>query len=246
MSDSVVVQPEGAQLSQVMRVVDAFVSPTKTFTDILRSTSCWLPIVMIVVLSLGYAFTVQKVVGFESVAEQQLAKTPAIAEQMQQMPAADREHAMRQRVVGTRFVSYIFFVFILVILLIEALVLWASFNFGLGAKTKFSQVFAVILFAGLPRVFVTLLAIGLLFAGVGVDSFDMQNPVGTNLGYYLTSPGLKAAGSFFDVFGLWSLALLIFGMAIISRKSKGQSAAIILGWWLLLMLGSAGVAAAFG
>ena len=30
-------------LSQVERVVDTFVAPSKTFADILRSTSWWLP-----------------------------------------------------------------------------------------------------------------------------------------------------------------------------------------------------------
>ena len=35
-------------LSQVERVVDTFVAPSKTFTDILRSTSWWLPFLLLV------------------------------------------------------------------------------------------------------------------------------------------------------------------------------------------------------
>jgi hypothetical protein len=95
--------------------------------------------------------------------------------------------------------------------------------------------------------FVSLLTVILLYAGVGIDNFDIQNPVGTNIGYFIQDhPALKAAGSFFDIFGLWSLALLVIGMAIISRKSIGQSAAVVVGWWFVGLLLLTGVAAAFG
>ena len=41
----VVIQPEASTkpLSQAERVVDTFIAPSKTFTDILRSSSWWLP-----------------------------------------------------------------------------------------------------------------------------------------------------------------------------------------------------------
>ena len=34
---------EGKPLSQTERVVDTFLAPTKTFADVLRSASWWLP-----------------------------------------------------------------------------------------------------------------------------------------------------------------------------------------------------------
>jgi VIT1/CCC1 family predicted Fe2+/Mn2+ transporter len=57
---------------------------------------------------------------------------------------------------------------------------------------------------------------------------------------------VKTALSFFDIFGLWTLALLVIGAAIISRKSKGQAAIIVVGWWLVALLVTAGVTAARG
>jgi hypothetical protein len=48
------------------------------------------------------------------------------------------------------------------------------------------------------------------------------------------------------VFGLWSLFLLVLGMSIISKKTMGQAAAVVVGWWLLGLLLLTGVAAAFG
>ena len=235
----------GKPLSQGERVMDTFVAPSKTFSDILRSTSWWLPFVLTVVMSTVFAFAVDNKVGFDTVAQQQVEKVPAVAEQMEQMTPAARAQAIHQRAVVTRYLTFGFVVPLLIVVAIEALVLWASFNFGLGAKTTFGQVFAVILYAGLPRLFIYLIATVLLFAGVGVEGFDLQNPAGTNLGYFLSSPTLKAAGAFFDVFGLWTLALLVIGMAIISGKSKAQSATIVVGWWVLMLLITTGIAAAF-
>ncbi len=63
MSDGAVVGGQGAGLSEVERVVDTFVAPSKTFTDILRSTSWWLPFLLLVVVSFGTTVVVEKQVG---------------------------------------------------------------------------------------------------------------------------------------------------------------------------------------
>jgi len=244
MTDTAVV-PEGQGLSQIERVVDVFVAPSKTFTDILRSSSWWLPLILLFVFSLLFSYAIDKKVGFDAVAQQQLEKVPAQAEQVDAMAPADRAVVMHQRAVGTKYTTYCFVVLILIFVAIHALLLWASFNFGLGATTKFGQVVAVLMYAGLPKLFVSIISTTLLFAEVGIDGFDLQNPAGTNVGYFITSPVLRAAGSFLDVFGLWSLVLLVLGMAIISGKSKMQSAVIVVGWWVVGWLLSVGMAAVF-
>jgi hypothetical protein len=104
------------------------------------------------------------------------------------------------------------------------------------------------MYAGLPKIFIGLLNIVFVYAGVNTENFDLNNPVGTNLGYYMTDSAhwLKMAGSFFDIFGLWSLALMVIGLAIISKKSKGQAAMVAVGWWLIGMFILVGVTAAKG
>lgn len=238
--------PEAPALSQVERVVDTFIAPSKTFTDILRSTSWWLPFILLVIATIGSCFAMDQKVGFDSIAEHQMMKNAAVAEQIQQLPPDQRAAKLHASAKFTRIFTYCAFIPFLIAIAIEALVIWGCFNFGLGAKTTFGQVFAVIMYAGLPRLFTSLLTIIFLFTGVGAETFDIQNPVGTNLGYFLqnSSPALKVAGSFFDVFGLWSLALLVIGMAIVARKSIAQSAAIIVGWWFVMLLVFSGIAAA--
>jgi hypothetical protein len=236
----------GPGLSQVERVVDTFVAPSKTFKDILRSTSWWLPFLLLVLVTLGNSAVVGKQVGWERTAENQIHQNPKQEEAMANLTPEQRANQMRISATFTRYVSYGAFVFILVFVGIFALIYWASFNFGLGAKTTFGQMFAVCMYASLPRLLIGILSILTLLFGNSADSYDIRNPVGTNLAYYMpdAGPALKAALSFFDLIGLWQLLLLIIGTAIVAKVSTGKAAAVVVGWWVLGLIITVGIAAA--
>ena len=235
-------------LSQVERVVDTFVAPSKTFTDILRSTSWWLPFVLYLIVSAIFAYSVDKTIGFDAVAEQAVQQSQTAQDRMANLTPDVRAKAMHQQAVATKYASYAGGVFFLIFALIGAMLNWATINFGFGAKTTFGQNFALQMYASLPIMLKSLLSAGLVFGGVGTENLNMQNPVGTNLGYYLADSAhwLRAAGTFFDLFGFWSMALSIIGLAIIAKKSKGQAAIVVVGWWLVLLLVVTGFTAAMG
>ncbi len=247
MQDEIAVAEGGAPLSQVTRFVDTIVAPRKTFTDILRSANCWLPLVVMLILTVGWTYSIDKTVGFAAAAEQQMQKNPKAEEQMAQLTPQQRAQRMSMTASITRYSTYASFVFVVIFVSLEALLLWASFNFGLGARLKFSQVFAVVVYAGIPRYLLWIISAIMLFSGVGTDNFDLRNPVGTNIGYYLTdSPQwLQTAGQFFDILGFWSLALLVLGMAIVAGKKISQSATIVIGWWVLILIIVTGFSFAF-
>jgi hypothetical protein len=222
-------------LSEVARVVDTFVAPSKTFADIRRSASWWLPFVLVCIVSFFFTAAVGKQVGFEAIAHQQIEKNHFAADQINSLPKDQQAVVYQKAAQRTKVVSYFYPVIIFVFAAIISLLWWASLNFGLGAHAKYWQIFAVGMYAALPKILIFLLAAILLYAGVGLDNFDMQNPVGTNLGYYVpaSSAALRAAASFFDIFGLWSLILAIFGTAIVTEKKPSQTAIVIVGWWIL-------------
>lgn len=238
---------EARPLSQVERVVDTIVAPSKTFTDILRSTSWWLPFLLYIIVSAGFAFAVEKKVGFDAVAEQAIQQSPMAQDRIASLPESQRAAIVHQQAVATKYGSYAGGIIVLIFALIGALLNWATINFGFGAKTTFGQNLALQMYASLPILIKSLLSIVVVYAGVGADNFNMQNPVGTNLGYYATDSAkwIKTAGAFFDVFGFWSLALSVIGLACISGKSKGQAAVVVFGWWFLLLLVITGITAAF-
>jgi Yip1 domain len=245
MSDEVVV---GGGLSQVERVVDTFIAPSKTFTDILRNTSWWLPFLLLVATSLITSVVVEKQVGWERVAENQIHQNAKQEARLADLTDAQRTAQLRVAGVINRYISYGAFVFILVFVSLFALIYWASFNFGLGARTTFGQMFAVCMYASLPRLLTMLLSIVTLLFGGSADTYDVRNPVGTNLGYFMpdAGPALKTALSFFDVIGLWQLALLVIGMAIVAKVSKGKAAAVVVGWWVIGLIVSVGIAVVTG
>jgi Yip1 domain len=246
MTDGAVVDGQGAGLSQVERVVDTFIAPSKTFTDILRNASWWLPFLLLVVVTLGATVVVDKQVGFERVAENQIHQNPKQEEKMSGLTDAQKAVQMHAMGIGYRYSSYGAFVFILVFVAIGAAIYMASFNFGLGASTTYGQMFAVWMYASLPRLLTGLLSIVTLLFGGSADSYDMRNPVGTNLAYFMpdANPVVKTVLSFFDLIGLWQLALLIIGTAIVAKVSKGKAAAVVVGWWLVGLIVSVGIAVA--
>jgi hypothetical protein len=235
MDEAGVGMDEQRGLSQIERVVNTFVAPTATFKDILRSTSWWLPFVLLVVSSVATAFVVDRKVGFDRAFDNQVRMSQTAQERMADLTPAQKAQAVKIQVEMTRYISYGSFAMVAIFLAIYSLLLWASFNIGLGASTKFGQVFAVSMYASLPYLLTALLTILALTIGGNAEGYDYKNPVGTNLGYYLpdAAPWLRGLLSSFDVLKLWSLVLQVIGMAIIAKKKIAQSAIVVGIFWLI-------------
>jgi hypothetical protein len=232
-------------LSEIERVADVFIAPKATFKDILRSTSWWLPFLLMLVSSVGTAVVVERQVGFEQVYENQVRMSPRTQERLANLTPEQVAQNAKISIAVTRYITYGSFVLITGFLALYALVLWASFNFGLGARTTFSQVFAVTMYASLPYLLISLLTILSLCFGGNAEGYDYKNPVATNLAYFLPdiAPWMKGLLQSFDVVKLWSVVLQVVGMAVIAKKTIAQSAVIVGIFWLIgVMVGIAGAA----
>lgn len=245
MNEGTLVADGQSGLSEIERVVDTFVAPKATFNDILRSTSWWLPFVLMLVSSIGTGVVVQRQVGFEQVYDNQVRMSPKTQERMADMTPEQRAQAEKISVAATKYITYSSFVLITIFLALYALVLWASFNFGLGARTTFPQVFAVTMYASLPYLLISLLTVLSLCFGGNAEGYDYKNPVATNLAYFLPdiAPWMKGLLESFDIVKLWSVVLTVIGMAVIAKKTIAQSALIVGIFWLIgVMVAIAGAA----
>jgi hypothetical protein len=245
--EAAIQQPgESAGLSQVERVVDTFVAPTKTFTDIRRDASWWLPFLLTILVSVAFAFSVDHKIGFDQVAQTNMNRNAQAQQNMSNLPEAQQDQ-MIHRIAGvTKVISYLYPVIGLIFALISAGILMMTFNFGLGAKASYKEYLAVWFYAGLPFFIKFLLAAIAIFAGVSAEHFDMSNPVGTNVGWYLSSDFPQWVRTLFssaDIFTLWVVLLLILGCSTVARVKRSSAAIVIIGWWVLIILGGTIMAA---
>lgn len=89
-------------LTQTERVINTFIAPSKTFNDILRSSSWWLPFLLILIVTAASAFAVDKKIGFEAVAEHTIQQNSKAAEQMAQLTPDQRAKQMSIATVFTK------------------------------------------------------------------------------------------------------------------------------------------------
>lgn len=248
MAATPVVPPqEAAPLSEVQRVVNTFIAPSKTFTDLRRSASWWLPFLLGAIVSVCFTYTVDQKVGFRQVLENLIRLQPKQAAQLESLPKDQRETTMQAQTKFWRGFFYVGPIVGLLFYLIIASVLFGTFKFAANADMKFKTMYALVVFAWLPQSFVYLLAIVSLFAGVNSEGFVIESPAATNLGAFMdpvSSPALFALMSRIDIFAIWALALTAIGVTCISKVKRGTAFAIVFGWWAFWVLLQIGRAAA--
>lgn len=241
-------EPETGSLSEAARIVNVFVAPSKTFTDLRRNASWWAPFLLIAIVSLAFVYVVDKKVTFHRVAENQIQASPKASQRIDQMPADQQQGAISQQAKIIRYFAYGSPLVALIWNLIIAGVLLLTFKFGAGVDLTFKLTVAVVFFAALPLAVRSLLSAATLLAGVAPDSFTFQNPLASNPGYFMTpgdSPFLFAIASALDIFMIWTLALTAIGLSCVSKLKRSTALFGVFGWYVLITLVGAGVAAIF-
>jgi hypothetical protein len=231
--------PEAAPLSEGARIVNTFIAPSRTFTDLSRNASWWAPFLLLVIVSTIFAYSVGAKVGYGKAGENVLQLRPKQWDAIQNMKADERDRVMQKVEKQTMIGTYMAPVINLIVLLIVAGVLLASFKFGVNAKVSYKVALAIVVYATLPGVMRYLLATLTLFAGISPDAFNVQNPVATNLAILFNptdNPVLYTMGSMIDIFAIWTLVLTAIGFTCVSKVKRGTALGIVFGWYIAFML----------
>jgi len=238
--------PEPARLSEGARIIDTFIAPSKTFTDIRRNASWWGPWLLISIFSLIFIYAMSKQVGFEQISKNQIEHSSR-ADQFDKLPA---DQQARQLQVSSKVIAAFAYgspAMILFYFLVETLVLWATFKIAAGAETSFKAAYAIVMYGALPGIIGGLLGTISLFAGVSPEGFDINNPVGTNLGYYLdpetTGKFVRGMASSLDVLSIWTIVLIGIGFASTSKVKRSTAIIIVAVWFLVYKLASSALGA---
>src|SRR4029077_402174 len=157
---------ETTALSEPARLVDTFIAPSKTFTDIRRSAGWWGPFLIAVIFSIAFTYAVDAKVGFRKVIDNQVERSPKASQRLAQLPRDDRNTQLNAQAKGARYFMYGLPIFLLLWNLIIAALLFGTFKLALVADLTFSGTYAVVWYAGLVVNIRTILAIIMLFAGL--------------------------------------------------------------------------------
>jgi len=236
---------ESAPLSEGARIINTFIAPSKTFTDLRRNASWWGPWILISICSVLFIYAIGKQVGFDQVSKNQIAHSSR-ADQFDKLPA---DQQAKQLQISSKIIAGFAYgtpALILFYVLIETVVLWLTFKLGLGAETSFKTAYAISFYAGLPGIIGAILGTISLFAGVNPEGFDINNPVGTNLAYYLdpetTGKFVRGMSSSLDLISIWSIVLLGIGFACTSKVKRSTAITVIAVWFLVYKVVTAGLA----
>src|SRR5271156_2490224 len=127
MSEQVLVSQDGTVLNSVQRVVDTFVAPEKTFSDVKKGANWWLPFLIAAVFGLIYAFTIVHKIGLPALVDGVIHQSSALEDRLAN--ATPEQAAAIRSSIETQFkVLYIAPVFSLILGLVAAGILLATAN----------------------------------------------------------------------------------------------------------------------
>jgi hypothetical protein len=213
------------------RITGVLFNPGPTFESIVRRPNILGPLLIFIVISILSAVAVAMKVDFDALAQEAIAANPNIP--------ADRAAGAVSMTKGIMKVSmYASPVLIVLLLVISAGVCLLAFKM-FGGEGNFNIALSVTTYAWFPRLIRGVLGAIVMLSKGSLSIFELQNPVMSNLGFLFdpkTQPVPYAIGSALDVFNIWSLVLLIIGLAAMSKLSKAKSAVIVISLWLIVNL----------
>ncbi len=236
---------ESAPLSEGARIINTFIAPSKTFTDLRRNASWWGPWLMISIFALIFIYSMDRQIGFDQISRNEIAHSPR-ADQFDKLSADDQAKQLRFSDALIRYLSYGIPVTLLLFFAITTAVLLATFNFGAGANVRFKTAYAIVFYASLPGIIGSILGTISMFAGVSPEGFNVNNPVATNPAYFMDRGGNKflyGMASGLDILVIWTIVLLGIGFACNSKVKRSTAIGIVAGWYLLWKLVTSALAA---
>jgi len=189
-------------------------------------------------------------IGLPQVVQNQVHLNQKQEEQMAQATPEQREMTAKISLYVTEGIFIANPALVLLFAAIISLVIWGTINFGFGGKAKFGSIFAVWFFANLPGIIKVLLGTVVIFAGVAPDAFNIKNYAPTNAGAFLnpldTNKAIYSIATSLDVITIWTLFLLGMGTAIVAGVKRSSGYIAVFGWWIIIVLFGAGIAAVTG
>jgi hypothetical protein len=238
-------EPTPVGMSALSRIVGVFFEPGKTFAEVGRRPTWFLPLLLSVLATVAFYTTYGQKIGWTRALQQQIATNPKVAQQIEQIPAEQRDAqlAMRAKIMGIGY-QVAPAVMMPIFTLISAGIL-LGLTAMMSAGLRYKQVFAIICFAGMPTVLKFLLSIIVVFLK-NPDDFNLLNPLAFNIAAFMdplnSSKFLYTFALAFDAFAIWTIVLTAIGLSAAAGRKKlsfgGALFATVTPWVVFVGLGA--------
>jgi len=209
------------------RMIGVLFSPRSTFEDIARKPDWVVPAIVIIVVALvGTIVTVPRI-DFDGMYREAL--------EAKGMSGPQMEQGLRFAIAFGKATMYLQPFFLLGALAVVGLLYWLGVKM-LGGAATYPQVFSVVLYGFMPQVIRLLIRIPIVLTKHGLHIQDAETVVRSSPAFFVhfkDNPVLWALLNRLDVFLIWSLVLMVIGLAVASRISKAKTAAIVIVVWCL-------------
>lgn len=219
----------GVERSQLSRVLRTFTEPAAVFRELAQRPTLFVALLVLVAASVAVQAVIVPRLDMEATIRQSL-------EQRQQGGVREEEVEKAAQTAGkvgkaTMLLSPLLIpVFFLLVAGVYSLGLRV-----LGSDTPFVPVYATCLHAALPAALVSnLLVVVVALQRDSLAVQEMESLVKSNLAAWLppeTAKPLLALAGALDVFNVWQWFLLVLGLQIVGRVSRGKAIALVAVVW---------------
>jgi hypothetical protein len=237
--------PATPNKSALWMFANIWFEPGRVFEQVVTAPRWWVPLLLLSVATVVYMAAFSTQIGWDTFMRNELDSNP----RLENLSVDQREQIIRTQV---KFAAIAGYAGAPIGMIASACIIGAVFvlilRYMLDAPCGFGQTLGVVAWSMVPG----LLNIGAAILMVYMQSpqdFDLKNPVGVNIGYYLSkeSPAwMRSLLSSIDFFSLWNILLLATGMSILARKPWASSLVAVLIPWGVYVALKTGWAAIFG
>ncbi len=220
---------ERTSLNPVGRLGGALFTPGRTFESIAARPTWVLPLLLWTLVTILVSVPMTKRIDLEGMIRQQIARTgQPVSESKVRESLARAENFRSLGVVAAALGPAAVTVFFAALFWL----LWKLF----GSDVMFVQTFGVTTHAFLPSALGGLLLLPPVLSRAKIDPRTVATLVRSNLSF-LTDPVAHPVRASllqsFDIFSLWTLALLVVGVSAATRTPRARTATVLIVLWIL-------------
>ncbi|MFZ2492150.1 MAG: Yip1 family protein [Thermoanaerobaculia bacterium] len=214
------------------RIAGVLFAPAKTFEEIARRPDLLAPLAIIVLISLIVTVMIVPKMDFEATVREQMESSG------RNMSEQDMDRAARFGAAFAKTTAYASPILTIPVLAIIAGILLLAFRL-FGGEGGFKQAFSVTIYAWFPHIIASIITAIIVVSRGTVTADEVGTAVLSNLGAFVDMKEqavLYALLSSIDIFSIWTLTLLTFGFAAVSRMSKAKAAVIVVSLWVVTVV----------